>query len=176
MGCAAQAPASWRREGKVRGSEAAAGSRTYVPSACWRRRCAELACQGDSRALGRLTSRRPRRAGQGRLDCARGPARRGFARVWRPELVPPLRFVHKPMARRPLPRAALPSPRGWPPGRAGEKGWGDWAHGLPSRGFPGDRLRGARSRPGGRRLGIRTEGSRRPGRLPWQILKTAPLS
>lgn len=33
-------------EGNVRGSEAAAGNRTYVPSACWRRRCAELACRG----------------------------------------------------------------------------------------------------------------------------------
>lgn len=38
LSCAAQAPAGRRREGKVRGSEAAAGSRTYVASACWRRR------------------------------------------------------------------------------------------------------------------------------------------
>lgn len=37
LGCAAQAPADRRREGKVRGSEAPVGSKTYVPSACWRR-------------------------------------------------------------------------------------------------------------------------------------------
>ena len=118
-------PAGWRREGKVRGSEAAAGSRTYVRSACWRRRCAEL---GDSGPRAPHIAPPARgRAGQDRLDCARRPVRPGFARVWRPELVPPLSSAHKPMARRPLPRAGLPRPRGWPPGRAGERGWGDWA-------------------------------------------------
>lgn len=118
-------PAGWRREGKVRGSEAAEGSRTYVRSACWRRRCAEL---GDSGPRAPHIAPPARgRAGQDRLDCARRPVRPGFARVWRPELVPPLSSAHKPMARRPLPRAGLPRPRGWPPGRAGERGWGDWA-------------------------------------------------
>lgn len=122
-------PAGWRREGKVRGSEAAAGSRTYVRSACWRRRCAEL---GDSGPRAPHIAPPARgRAGQGRLDCARRPVRPGFARVWRPELVPPLSSAHKPMARRPLPRAGLPRPRGWPPGRAGERGWGDWAPRAP---------------------------------------------
>lgn len=39
------------------------------------------------------------------------------------------------MARRPLPRARLPRPRGWPLGRAGERGWGDWALGSPAEAF-----------------------------------------
>lgn len=98
--------------------------------------CAELSRRGasDPRAL---TSRRRRRAGQGRagLGCAQHPERPGFARVWQPALVPPLSAAQKPMARRPLPRARLPRPRGWPLGRAGEGGWGDWALGSPAEAF-----------------------------------------
>lgn len=81
--------------------------------------CAELACRGTSGPRA-LTSRR-----------ARHPVPPGYARVWQPALVPPLSAAQKPMARRPLPRAGLPRPRGWPPGRAGERGCGDWAPGSP---------------------------------------------
>lgn len=60
LGCAAQERAGRRREGKVRSSEAAVGSRTYVPSACWRW-LRGAGVQGDL-----WRSHHASRAGQGR--------------------------------------------------------------------------------------------------------------
>lgn len=149
-------PAGWRREGKVRGSEAAAGSRTYVRSACWRRRCAEL---GDSGPRAPHIAPPARgRAGQDRLDCARRPVRPGFARVWLPESGGPswsLLSVPRTSQWRAVPSHApgCLAPEG---GRRGgrERGVGGTGPpGLPSRGVPGDGLRGARSLPGGKAVG-----------------------
>lgn len=136
LGCAGTGR---RPEGSVRGSEAAAGNRTYVPSACWRRRCAELASQGTPGPSG--ASHRAARAGQGRAgpgragrDCVRRPARPGFTRVWRPALVPPLGPARKPMARRPLPRAGCLAPEG------GRRAGGGEGLGPPGSGVPRPRL------------------------------------
>lgn len=141
----------------MRGSEAVVGSRTYVPSACWRR----LRGAGVHGDLG--SSHHAYRARQGRagLDCARHPARPGFARVWRPALVPPLGAALKPMARRPLPHTGLPRPQG---GRRGgrERGVvGDWAPGSPAEAF-------VKTAGGGRTHALSEEalGNQNRGRLP----------
>lgn len=161
-----------RREGSVRGSEAAAGNRTYVPSACWRRRCAELASQGTLGPSG--ASHRAARAGQGRAGpggTARGVLRgRGLPESGGPRWS--LLSVPRASQWRAVPSHA---PAASPPRVAArgeeERGWGHWAPGLPGRGFPRDCLWGARSGPGRRRWRIAAQ-----GRLSWQVLKTAPLS
>lgn len=73
LGCAAQTPAGRRREGKVRGSEAAAGSRTHVPSACWRR-LRGAGVLGDLRPSGaHIAFPAPGRTGQGRAGLRAAP-------------------------------------------------------------------------------------------------------
>ena len=127
---------------------------------------------GDAWALGSLTSRRPRGAGQGRAGpggTARGVLRgRGLPESGGPRWS--LLSVPRASQWRAVPsHAPAASPPRVAAGREGERGWGDWAPGLPSRGFPRDCLRGARSRPGRRRRRMKAEGPRRPGRLFWQV-------
>lgn len=155
-----------RREGSVRGSEAAAGNRTYVPSACWRRRCAGLASRETLGLSG--ASHRAARAGQGRAGPA-GTARGVLRGRGLPESGGPrwsLLSVPRASQWRTVPsHAPAASPPRVAAGREAERGWGDWAPGLPRRGFPRNCLLGARSRPGRRRWRVKAEGPRRPGRL-----------
>lgn len=108
-----------------------------------------------TRALGRLTSRRPRGAGQGRTGwTARGAlCGRGLPESGGPSWS--LLSVPRTSQWRAVPSHApgCLAPEG---GRRGgrERGVGGTGPpGLPSRGVPGDGLRGARSLPGGKAVG-----------------------
>lgn len=176
-------PAGGER-GKVRGSEAAVGSRTYVPSARWGR-LRETGVQG---ALGRSHHAAApgragqRRAGQGRAGLRAAPSAAGVCLSLEARAGPSSRCRAEANGAPSPPTHRAASPPGWPPGRAGERGCGGLGSGLPSGGFPGKRRPGARSRPGRRRLRIQTEAAphphphppRRPGWLSGQVRNAAP--
>lgn len=140
-----------RREGSVRGSEAAAGNRTYVPSACWRRRCAELASQGTLGPSG--ASHRAARAGQGRA----GPGRAGLrAASCAAGVYPSLAARAGPSSRSRAqangapspPTRRLPRPRGWPPGGRGRGVGATGLRGSPAEAFLGTACGGRAQAPG----------------------------
>lgn len=108
--------------GKVRGSEAAMGNRTYVPSACWRR----LHLAGVQGASGprALASRRPRGAGQGRAGLRAAPSAAGVCPSLAARAGPSSQCRAEANGAPSPPTHQAASPPGWPPGRAGERGWG----------------------------------------------------
>lgn len=176
LGCAGT---GWRPEESVRGSEAAAGNRTYVPSACWRRRCAELASQGTPGPSG--ASHRAARAGQGRA----GPGRAGLrAASCAAGVYPSLAARAGPSSRSRAqangapspPTRRLPRPRGWPPGGRGRGVGAAGLRGSPAEAFLGTACGGRAHAPGEGAGESKPRGPRRPERLSWQVLKTAPLS
>lgn len=106
--------------------------KTYVPSARGAA-LSELACPADAPARGDshrgAALGRQGRAGQGKLDSWRCRARPSLAA----RTGPSSSAAHKPMARRPLPRAGLPRPRG---GRGGHRGVGGEPR-AATKGLPG---------------------------------------
>lgn len=123
-------------------------------------RLRESAVQG---ALGRSHHAARGRAGPGRAGLRAAPARLGFARVWRPALVPPLSAALKPMARRPLPRSGLPRPQG---GRRGgrEDEVGGTGFRAPQRRLSWKTPPGGALTPGEKTLGNQNPGPAPPGR------------
>lgn len=118
-GCAAQAAAG-AVVAAAKCEASGCRQQTYVPGALGAA-LAELACPEDAPARG-VSHRdaalgRQGRAGQGKLDSWRCWARLSLAA----RTGPSSSAAHKPMARRPLPRAGLPRPRG---GRGGHRGVG----------------------------------------------------